>query len=225
MAFHAWVDAATIAATLGALHPPPRRAIIASMSLATSHPTIPATLADLEALPENLLGEIIDGVLYTFPRPRPAHANVALTLGSDLHSPFQRGRGGPGGWWILVEPGIELPGSPEVVPDLAGWRRERLPVLPHERSINLAPDWVCEVLSPSTRGHDQRIKRPFYARVGVAHLWFIDVDARTLTVSKLVDGRWLEIGVFGDNDVVRAEPFEAVEISMDDWWPALEPPA
>jgi len=179
----------------------------------------PATRADLENLPEHVVGEIIEGVLYTFPRPHPRHVDIEGLLHDDLKSPFQRGRGGPGGWWILVEPGIELRGSPEVVPDLAGWRRERLPSLP-DGPIPVVPDWLCEILSPSTRGHDQRIKRPLYARAGVSHLWFIDLDGRTLSASKLVGGRWLEIGVFGEGERVRAEPFEAIEIDTSEWWPA-----
>jgi Uma2 family endonuclease len=183
-----------------------------------------ATKADLEALPDNVVGEIIDGVLYTAPRPRSVHANIVGLLLDDLKSPFQRGRGGPGGWWILSEPGIELPGSPEFVPDLAGWLRDRLPALPADQSITVVPDWICEILSPSTRSYDQRIKRPFYARIGVQHVWFIDLDARTLTVSRLVDGRWLEIGVFGENDTVHAEPFEAVALNMAEWWGSGEAP-
>jgi Uma2 family endonuclease len=179
-----------------------------------------STRADLEALPDNVVGEIIEGVLYTSPRPRPVHANVEGVLLADLHAPFQRGRGGPGGWWILVEPGIELPGSPEVVPDLGGWRRERLPELPQADSIRLVPDWVCEILSPATRRHDQLVKKPFYARIGVPYLWIIDLDAHTLTTCRLVDGRWLEFGVFGEQDTIRADPFAEVDLSMTDWWSA-----
>lgn len=176
-----------------------------------------ATLADLEALPEHVRGEIIDGVLYTMTRPRPSHSNLELLLGGELQGPFQRGKNGPGGWWILVEPGVELPGSPELAPDLAGWRRERLPALPQKR-IDIAPDWVCEILSSSTRGYDQRIKRPFYARAGVGWLWYIDLDARTMIASQLVDGRWSEVLVCGDDDVVRVPPFEEVELSLKEWW-------
>src|SRR5438445_12885672 len=121
----------------------------------------PVTRADLEALPDNVVGEIIDGVLYTSPRPRPLHANIEGALLEDLRAPFQRGRGGPGGRWILVEPGSELPGSPEVVPDLGGWRRERMPALPENEPIRAVPDWVCEILSPRTRRSDQLIKKPF----------------------------------------------------------------
>jgi Uma2 family endonuclease len=179
----------------------------------------PATMADLEALPGHVKGEIIDGVLYTSPRPRFLHADVEGMLANELIGPFRRGRGGPGGWWILPEPGIEVPGSPEFSPDLAGWRRERMPAPPADRAIAVVPDWVCEILSPSTRAFDQRIKRPFYARIGVAYLWFVDLEARTLAVSKLVDGKWLELGVHGEDDRVRAEPFDAIEIALGDWWP------
>jgi Uma2 family endonuclease len=182
-------------------------------------PGRPAAMSDIEALPGNVKGEVIDGVLYTQPRPRSVHADIATYLASDLKGPYQRGRGGPGGWWILLEPGIQMPDSPEVAPDLAGWRKERMPRLPVRRSIDVVPDWVCEVLSPGTRGYDLRIKRPFYARVGVAHLWYVDPEARTLTVSQLRDGHWVELGVHGESDVVRAEPFGDVAIELADWWP------
>jgi Uma2 family endonuclease len=185
-------------------------------------PARPATRADLEALPPNVKGEILDGVLYTQARPRPRHQGALLRMGAGLDGSFGQGRGGPGGWWILPEPGIELPGAPEVSPDLAGWRRERLPELP-DAAITVVPDWVCEILSPTTRAYDLRIKRPFYARAGVRWLWYVDLEARTLTVSRLEDGRWSELGVWGEDDRVRAEPFDAIEIALEDWWGA--PPA
>jgi Uma2 family endonuclease len=177
----------------------------------------PATRADLEALPEHIVGEIIDGVLYTFPRPRPQHGFVETMVATGL-GVFQHGRGAVGGWWIIVEPGLALEGSPEVVPELAGWRRERLPVPPQRDSIQVVPDWVCEILSPSTRGHDQLIKRRFYARVGVSYLWFIDPDTQTLSVCTLREGQWLEVGVYGRDERIRPEPFEAVEFNLADWW-------
>jgi Uma2 family endonuclease len=183
----------------------------------------PATLADLDALPRTWRGEILDGTLYAFPRPRFPHSNIESSLVADLKSPFQRGRGGPGGWWILVEPGIELPGSPEVSPDLAGWRRERLPHPPQKTSITTVPDWVCEILSPRTRSYDLLVKRPFYASAGVRHLWYIDPTPRVLTASRLVDGQWLEIGTFGPEDKVRVEPFDAVELDLADWFEGVEP--
>ena len=177
-----------------------------------------ATRADLDALPENVVGEIIDGVLYTTPRPRAGHALVETTLAAELDAPYRRGRGGPGGWWILVEPGIELPDAAEIVPDLAGWRRDRLPNLPEDTPIQVVPDWVCEILSPGSRRHDQVVKRPFYARVGVAFMWIVDLAARTLSTSKLVDGHWLELSVHAEGDPIRVEPFPEVEISINDWF-------
>jgi Uma2 family endonuclease len=182
----------------------------------------PATKVDLDALPRTWRGEILDGELYAFPRPRGPHADIETSIGADLKSPFQRGRGGPGGWWILAEPGIELPRAPEVSPDLAGWRRERLPRLPPRAPITVVPDWVCEVLSPSTRSYDMLVKRPFYAEIGVRHLWYVDPEARTLTVSRVDGGRWLELGVYGRDQRVRAEPFESVELELGPWWEAVE---
>lgn len=181
----------------------------------------PATRADLDALPPTWRGEVIDGELYAFPRPAAPHADIESSIGYDLKGPFQRGRGGPGGWWILVEPGIQLPRAPEVSPDLAGWRRERLPRLPGTGPIEIVPDWMCEILSPSTRSYDLLVKRAFYADIGVTHLWYIDPPARTLTVSRLESGRWLEIGVYGREQVVRAEPFDAVEMSLEAWWEGI----
>jgi Uma2 family endonuclease len=133
---------------------------------------------------------------------------------------LQRGRGGPGGWWILDEPGIALAelDVEEVVPDIAGWRRERLPQLP-EGQFTVAPDWVCEFLSPPTRRHDQRVKRPLYATAGVLWTWLVDVDARTVVASRNEGGRWVEIGVWADDEAMRAEPFESHEISLSDLWP------
>jgi Uma2 family endonuclease len=183
----------------------------------------PATREDLEHLPPDWRGEIIDGVLYAFPRPRAPHANAEGGIVEDLRGPFQRGRGGPGGWIILVEPGIEVPRSPEFSPDVAGWRRERLPALPRKGPITVVPDFCCEILSPRTRGYDQVIKRRFYAQIGVAYLWYVDPEAQSLTVSKLLDGRWLELGTYGADEKVRAEPFEAVEIELSSWWEAVAP--
>lgn len=178
----------------------------------------PATYADLEALPPNVKGEIIDGVLYTMTRPRARHQYATMTLSAELLNPFGRARGGPGGWWILIEPGIELPGSPEVSPDLAGWRRERMPALPDDESIRVVPDWICEVLSPSTRAYNRRIKLPYYARVGVSYAWIVDLEARTLEIKRLEQGRWVDIGVFADDEPVRAEPFDAIELGLGALW-------
>ncbi|MBK8996254.1 MAG: Uma2 family endonuclease [Myxococcales bacterium] len=177
------------------------------------------TLADLEALPSNVKGEIIEGVLYTMTRPRGPHQDLALSIGSDLRGPYRRGQGGPGGWWILPEPGIELAGTPEIAPDIAGWRRERLPVLPEDSAITVVPDWVCEILSPSTRRHNLLVKKPFYAKVGVPHHWIVDLAARTVTAYRLEAGRWVELGVWGDERDARIEPFVDVVLDVGSWWP------
>lgn len=98
-----------------------------------------------------------------------------------------------------------------------------MPSLPKEGPITLVPDWVCEILSPRTRSYDVLVKRPFYADIGVSHAWYIDPEARTLTVSRLFEGQWLEIGVYGRDQRVRAEPFAAIEIDLADWWEGLGP--
>jgi Uma2 family endonuclease len=178
----------------------------------------PPTLADLEALPPDVKGEIIEGVLYTMTRPRGRHQRTAQLIGSDVSNPFDRALSGPGGWWMLPEPGIELPNTPEIAPDLAGWRRERLPVLPEDEPIRVVPDWVCEILSPTTRRHDLLVKKPYYARIGVPHHWLIDLAARALIVYRLDGGHWLELGTYGDERAARIEPFEAVTLDVASWW-------
>lgn len=182
-----------------------------------------ATRADLDALPETWRGEILGGTLYAFPRPRAPHQRAGGSILGDLCDPFDRGRGGPGGWWILIEPGIELPGQDEVSPDLAGWRRERMPHLPRTGAITLVPDWVCEVLSPRTRSYDHVTKRRFYAQIGVSYLWYVDPLDRTLTASKLQGGRWLELGAWRDDETARVEPFEAIELRLSAWWEGVAP--
>lgn len=176
------------------------------------------TLADIDALPPGVKGEIIEGVLYTMTRPRGAHQRTSLEIGADLRDPFHRGRGGPGGWWILPEPGIELPETPEISPDVAGWRKERLPDLPADAAITVVPDWVCEILSPTTRRHDLLIKKPYYARVGVSFHWLVDLEARAITAYRLDGGRWVDVGTWGDETDARIPPFEAVPIDVSLWW-------
>lgn len=179
-----------------------------------------ATYADLEAAPPHRVAELIDGVLYTFPRPAPRHARASTALGSEIFDPFDRGRNGPGGWHILHEPEIHFrPRERAVVPDLAGWRRERLPRLPEENFFRLAPDWVCEVLSPSTMAHDKARKRPLYAREGVPNLWLVDPVARTLEVHVLgADGLYNVTGTYHGSARVRAEPFETLELDLALLW-------
>ncbi len=176
-----------------------------------------ATRADLDALPAHMKGEIIDGVLYAMTRPRARHQAIARRIGTTIGGAFETGTTGPGGWWILPEPGIEFPGSPEVSPDLAGWRRERMPRLP-DGPIAVTPDWVGEILSPSTRRHDWLIKKPFYARVGVEWLWLVDADALTVVVCQCVDGSYRDVVTVGDADGARLPPFDAVAVDVSGWW-------
>lgn len=177
--------------------------------------------AEIEALPEYQVGEIIGGRLYVQPRPAAPHAVASSGLGADLHGAFQRGRGGPGGWWILFEPELHFLRDTEVlVPDIAGWRRERMPRVPRDQRFEVVPDWVCEVLSPSTAKLDRVIKMPVYARFGVAYLWLLDPLARTLETFMLDGGRWLVTGQFKDDEVVRIAPFDALDLELGALWVA-----
>lgn len=176
-----------------------------------------ATYQDLLAADERLVAEILNGELHTSPRPAPRHALAASALGGTLDAPFRRARGGPGGWLILDEPEIHL-GEDVVVPDLAGWRRERMPALPPEPYFPLAPDWACEVLSPATRQIDRLKKLPLYARERVTHVWLVDPDAQTVEVLRLESGRWVLVTVAGAEERVRLEPFAEVEIDLAGLW-------
>jgi Uma2 family endonuclease len=177
----------------------------------------PATYADLEALPEHVLGELIAGELHVSPRPAAPHTVAASRLGGGLSGPFDEGRGGPGGWIILYEPELHL-GEDVLVPDLAGWRRERMPRPPRTAAFTLAPDWVCEVLSPSTAALDRGIKLPVYGREGVRHVWLMDPEARTLEVFRLEWSRYVLLVTHTGLARVRAEPFEALELDLSFLW-------
>ena len=176
-----------------------------------------ATYEDLFDLPEHLVGEIIHGQLITHPRPAPKHAVASSAIGDELVSPFQKGRGGPGGWWILDEPELHL-GPHILVPDLAGWRRERLPAIPDTAYFTLPPDWICEVLSPGTARVDRADKMPIYAAQGIAFLWLIDPAPRTLEVFVLREGRWSLEHVYKEEDEVRTAPFDAIAFPLADLW-------
>ena len=179
--------------------------------------------AQLEALPEHLTGEIINGRLYTQPRPAGPHAGAGSGLGGELYGPYHRGRGGPGGWWILDEPEIHFIRDTEVlVPDLAGWRRKRLPRLPRDHRFQVVPDWVCEILSPSTARTDRVTKTPVYARYGVPFLWLVDPLAHTLEAFALHEGRWTVIGLFQEQDAVTVEPFTAIALELGALWAEVE---
>jgi Uma2 family endonuclease len=178
----------------------------------------PATYQDVLDAPEHMVAELIDGALHLHPRPAFRHSLAGSSLGDELMSPFQKGRGGPGGWWILDEPELHF-GPNVLVPDLGGWRRERMPELPDAPWSELAPDWVCEVLSPSTRRIDLTDKRRLYAAAGVAHLWFVDPVPRTLEAFALRDTAWTLIAALKDDEEVRIPPFDAIAFSLSVLWP------
>ena len=177
-----------------------------------------ASYRDVLDAPAHMVAEIVEGALHMQPRPASRHALAGSSLGIEIGGPFQKGRGGPGGWWIVDEPELHF-GEDVVVPDLAGWRRERMPDYPDVPYFTQAPDWVCEVLSPSTRKFDLEKKRPVYAREGVGHLWFVDPGARTLEAFALEDGAWTPAGAARDDVPVSFPPFEAVTFPLDALWP------
>jgi Uma2 family endonuclease len=170
-------------------------------------------------VPAHQCAEIVRGTLYVMPRPAPRHANASSVLGATLNGPFQRGRGGPGGWWILFEPELHLVELEPMVPDLAGWRVERMPELPETAFFSVAPNWICEVLSSSTEKLDRDEKLPLYAEHGVGHVWLVDPIAMTLEVHVLGEiGHWREVRAYRGDERVRAAPFEAIEITLSDLW-------
>jgi Uma2 family endonuclease len=176
-----------------------------------------ATYQDVLDAPEHLVAELIYGTLVTSPRPAARHAFAASGLGVDLGGPFQRGRGGPGGWWILDEPELHFDDN-VLVPDLAGWRQERMPEVPPVNYFELAPDWICEVLSPSTEAHDRTEKLEIYGAAKVEWAWLLNPSLRTLEVMQNSAGTWTRRSSFRGEASVRAQPFEAVELSLADLW-------
>ena len=176
-----------------------------------------ATYEDLLRVPEHLIAELIDGELYVSPRPAPPHGNAASSLGADLNILFQRGRGGPGGWWIQYEPELHL-GRDVFVPDLAGWRITTMATPPTTAWFDIAPDWVCEVLSPVTGTVDRLKKLPRYGRYGIQWAWLVDPLARSLEIYQLNGGLFSVYGGGSGDDIIRAEPFEAVELELAPLW-------
>jgi len=183
-----------------------------------------ATYEDLRRVPAHLVAELIGGELFTTPRPATPHAYVTSRLTAEIDMPFGRGRGGPGGWWILVEPELHF-GEDVVVPDLAGWRHARVPIIPDVPYLSTAPDWVCEVLSPSTERLDRVRKLAVYARERVGVIWLINPGTRTLEVLRSAASGWALVGTYADTDLVRAEPFDAIELELASLWLPREPPA
>lgn len=176
-----------------------------------------ATYQDVLDAPEHLVAELIRGSLSLLPRPRPKHARAASRIGMGLAG-FDGAGAGPGGWIILDEPELHL-GPEVVVPDLAGWRRERMPELPEAAAwFDLAPDWCCEVLSPSTERHDRGAKTDIYAESGVTHLWLVNPDLQLLEVLRLDGEGYRRSKTFAGADKVHAEPFDALEFDLGSLW-------
>ncbi len=171
-----------------------------------------------------MVAEVIDGELHLHPRPALPHAAAATALAEELGPPFKRGRGGPGGWILLYEPEIHL-GEDIVVPDLGGWRRQRLPALPPAPYITVPPDWVCEVLSERTARVDRGDKLALYARESVQHAWLVDPKQRTVEIFRLEQRRWTLVAVYKDDARVRAEPFDAIELDLRVLWADVAPAA
>lgn len=189
----------------------------------TADPAFPGVAPDVveayRTAPEHMVAEILDGQLSLMPRPRPRHAKAATRLAGALRGFHDPDEGEPGGWVILIEPELHLGSRPDVLdPDLAGWRRARLPEEPEEAAIHAAPDWVCEILSERTEAMDRGPKRRIYRREGVAHLWLCDPRIQTLEVYRLEGGRWMELDTFEGDSRVRAEPFEAIELDLARLW-------
>ena len=177
-----------------------------------------ATYEDVLRAPPHMVAEVIDGELHLHPRPAKPHAAAASILGEELGPPFRRGRGGPGGWILLDEPELHL-GADILVPDLAGWRRQRMPqIVADEPFFTLAPDWVAEVVSPRTAKFDRTDKLRIYAREKVEWVWFVDPLARTVEVLRLSETGWVVRGSWRDDARVHAEPFDAIELDLALLW-------
>ncbi|MGK3961610.1 Uma2 family endonuclease [Sorangium sp. So ce118] len=183
----------------------------------------PEVEAAFDAVLPERVAEILDGELFTFPRPGRPHTRSASRLTMKLGSAFDLGDGGPGGWVLLDEPELHLGPRPDkVVSDLAGWKRERMAdALGDEDTpahYDVSPDWVCEVISPRTERVDRGKKMRIYRREGVGHVWLLSPLLRTLEVYRLEGGRWVLLETYEDDAKVRAEPFDAVELDLAAIW-------
>jgi Uma2 family endonuclease len=183
-----------------------------------------ATYADLEAVPPHLVAELVDGELYVSRRGALLHAHATGSLYSQLAGLFDQGKSGPGGWLLLFRPELHL-SEDVLVPDIAGWRRERMPKLPHGVGVTLAPDWVCEVIPPSTAVLDReksvldlQKKMKVYARENMRHLWRVDPLRQELEVYGLEGGRWEQQGTHTGRAQVRAEPFTPLLLELGELW-------
>jgi Uma2 family endonuclease len=181
-----------------------------------------ATYADLLALPGDAHAEVIGGEVIVQPSPTPAHQSTIGEIYAELRNPFQRGRGGPGGWWLIQDVDVEFGAHDVVRPDISGWRRDRVPAFPAERPVRQRPDWLCEGLSPRTALHDQGDKRAIYQRALVPWYWLVDPLNRTVSVLRLVPEGYVVDRVAGDQGMVALPPFEAVAIDLASIFPPSE---
>lgn len=177
----------------------------------------PATYEDLLKVPEHMVAEIIDGELITSPRPAFRHARATGRLYSQVAGLFDEGDGGPGGWWIVIEPELHLRRD-ILVPDIAGWRKERVPEFPDVTFIELAPDWVCEVVSPSSSRLDRAKKLPRYAKYQINHAWIVDPTSHTLEVYRRGGEHFALVETHEGSTLVHAEPFDACDINLGALW-------
>lgn len=191
-------------------------------------PTFEELYRRLRSLPDAVRGEILDGALITSPRPAVPHASIAGEITTDLKGRFRRRSDdkAPGGWWILPEPELHLylPAHTHVLsPDIAGWKRENLPLMPRAAFISQPPDWVCEILSPATARYDRKGKARIYHEAGVTWRWLVDPEARTVEAYRREGAFWTQLGVWEDQEVARIEPFDAVELDLSPWWDGFDP--
>jgi Uma2 family endonuclease len=201
--------------------PAPKREHAAMTDTLELPPPGEATYADLEALPERYVGEIIAGTLYAQARPAYPHGNAALAIGASLRVACGRRRGidggQPDGWWFLPEPELHF-GLDVLVPDIAGWRRERMPEIPDVPWTDLAPDWLCEVASPSTEQLDRGPKLQIYHRAGVSHVWLVEPLARRIEVLRRSAEGWLLVATHLGEAEAGIEPFAAVPLLLAELW-------
>jgi Uma2 family endonuclease len=179
--------------------------------------TRPATYEDLLQVPDHLIAEIVEGELYTSPRPSGPHERAMSGIHRRIGPPFDDGEGGPGGWWIAVEPEIHL-ARDIFVPDVAGWRRERVAEYLRGPAWEVAPDWVCEVLSPKTARLDRIVKLPKYAKHQIAWAWLVDPALQTLEIFRLERGQWVLTSTHAGDEVIRPQPFDAVDFPLASLW-------
>jgi Uma2 family endonuclease len=177
-----------------------------------------ATYQDVLDAPEHKVAEILDGELFLSPMLAPRIGVVHSALLAIIGNAFDRGEGGPGGWRIFSKPEVHL-GEHVVVPDLGGWLRQDMPSIPDAAYFPRPPSWLCEMLAPPTERFDRSRKLRIYAEAGVPHAWLVKPSDRTLEVLRLRDGLWTMVGVWEDAAVVRAEPFEAIELELGRLWP------